>query len=195
MKQFLLLVLSLFIVVSAQTDLNWSGYNDTAVITGFKYDSLRITKAFNFTNAEEKLAIFIFDDTANAARINDSVACEIGVQTGVPFRNLSNLMDTLWSNNCPIDTCNTLTANKRYDHKKYAGAPIWVIDEASNPIKPRGQIDTTLGTSSSAMLIPFVNYWAPYVRFYLKGLTGNAHTAIRARIIFTQRNYSMVRVK
>ena len=195
MKHFLLLALSLFAVVNAQTDLNWSGYNDTAVITGFRYDSLKVTKAFNFTNAENKLLVFNFDDTLNVGRVGDSVACEIGCQLGVPFRTLLGTMDTLWTNNSPIDTCNTLTASKMYDPKKYAGAPVWAQDASGQPIYPHGQIDTTIGTTSSAMFIPFTTYWAPYVRFYLKGLAGNAHTAIKAKLVMTQRNYVMVRVK
>ena len=195
MKHFLLLALSLFAIVNAQTDLNWSGYNDTAVITGFKYDSLRITKAFNNTNAENKLLIFVFDDTLNAARSGDSVACEVGCQLGVLFKNLLGNIDTLWTNNNFLDSCNTHTASKRYDPSKYAGAPIWYTDANDQVTRQHGQIDTTIGTTSSAMFIPFTTYWAPYIRFYLKGITGNAHTAIKARLIFTQRNYIMVRVK
>lgn len=195
MRKFLLLVLSLSALAFGQTDLNFTGLNDTAIITNFKYDSLRITKAFNFTNAENKLLVFAFDDTMNAARSSDSVACEIGCQLGVPFKNLTGTMDTLWTNNIFLDTCNTLTDDRKYDPSKYATASIWSLDDNGNPTIRPGQIDTTIGTTGSAMYIPFSNYWAPLIRFYLKGITGNAHTAIKGRFTFEQRNYSIVRVK
>jgi hypothetical protein len=197
MRNFLRSLIVLFSVVgivNAQTTLNLMGLGDTAQITKFAYDTFRVSKTMDLTKAENKLLVFVFDDTINAGRSRDSVVCEVGYQMGAPIISLSGVRCTSWTNCIVIDTCNTLTASKRYDPSKYGGAAAWYLyDQFEMPIRPHGQIDTIIGTTSSAMVLPFTPFWAPFVRFYVKGMTGNAHTFIRAKFIFEQRGYVNVR--
>lgn len=190
----LLSALLLVGAVSAQNSvLNWKGY-DTATISTFRADSFKVSKTMNLTNAENKQITFVYDDTANAGRAIDTVVCEIGYQLGYPIINLSGLQDTAWSNCIVIDTINSVAVSKRYNPLKYGGAAAWPIDPATETsTRPRGQIDTTIGTSSSAAVIPFLPLWSPYVRFYVKGLSGNTAHLIKSKWIFEQRAYINVR--
>jgi hypothetical protein len=173
--------------------LNWKGY-DTCQITKFAYDTFRVSKCMNFTNAENKLLVFVFDDTINTGRSSDSVNCEIGYQIGAPLVTLSSVQDTIWSNCIVLDTINTLTASTRYNPSVYGGAACWGLDRTTeNPLRPKGQLDSTIGTTSTAAIIPIEPFWAPFVRFYVKGLTSNAHTFIKAKFVFEQRQYVNVR--
>lgn len=170
--------------------VNWRGL-DTCKITNFRADTFRLTKTMNFSNIEHKAVMFVYDDTTVAARKNDTCVCEIGYQLGSPLFNLMGTSDTIWSNCIVLDTVNSLAASKRYNPSKYGGAPAWVFDAAvEQNVRPHGQIDTTLGTSSSGIFIPIPPqpYWAPYGRFYVKGLSGNLGAAmLKARITLIQR--------
>jgi hypothetical protein len=187
--------------VFAQTNLNWRGMGDTAQIVGWKGTALKFTKAFNLTNGENKLLAFIFDDTLNHGRVNDSCVAEIGYELGAPMNTLAGKLCTLWTNKIPLDTCNSRTANKRYNPDTTVAASQWTIS-GDLPVRTFGMIDTTLGNyetdstsvyASSGMWIGFSPYWSPFIRFYLQGITGNQATAyIKARIVFEQRNYVKV---
>jgi hypothetical protein len=191
-----LLVLLFAGIVSAQSNgvaLNWKGW-DTCNITKFCYDTFRLSKPMNFTNAENKLLILVYDDTMNAGRASDSLNCEIGYQIGAPIISLTGKNDTSWTACIVLDTINTLTASKAYNPSAYGVAANWALDRTmEQSIRVGGQIDTTIGTTSSAITIPILPFWAPYVRFYVKGLTSNAHTFIRAKFVFEQRGYVNVR--
>jgi hypothetical protein len=186
------IVLALVAVVSAQGNLNWKGW-DTSTVTSFKTTALFISKCMNFTNAEDKMLVFVYDDTMNSARATDSVAAEVGYMLGSPIANLSGALDTAWSTAIIIDTINSQTASKRYDPVKYGGSAAWGIDGNGFSTRAHGQIDTTIGTTSSAVFMPFNPIWSPFCKFYLKGLTGNAGTFIRAKLIFIQRGWVNVR--
>jgi hypothetical protein len=195
LKLISLLSVLLFVTfANADFSLNWKGY-DTCNVTKFAFDTFRVCKVMNFTNAENKLLVYVFDDTANAGRNNDSVVCEIGYQLGAPVITLTGLQDTAWTNCIVLDTINTLTASKRYSPLKYGGAESWALDRSvETSIRPVGQVDTTIGTTSGAAFIPIAfPFWAPYVRFYVHGLTGNSHTFIRAKMVFEQRQWINVR--
>jgi hypothetical protein len=171
------------------TPLNWRGY-DTCAITNFKADTFRVCRTLNFSNIENKALLFVYDDTSVAARKLDTCVAEIGYQLGTPFPNLAGANDTLWSNCIVLDTVSSLTASKRYDPKKYGGAPAWGFDASlEQNLRPHGQIDTTIGTSSSGMYIPIpqVPYWSPYGRFYIHGLTGNTGTFLKSKFYLIQR--------
>lgn len=190
MRNFLLL--SLFIVgaASAQIQLNFAGF-DTANCLTFKADSFRVSKPFVFSNAENKLLVFIYDDTTQAGRVLDTLVAEVGYQMGAPVYNLLNKLDTVWTNTVALDTINSITASKRYNPEKYGQAASWALyDQFETSIRPHGQIDTTIGTSSSAIFLPINPQWSPYVRFYIKGLTGNSSAAfLKAKWVFLQRKW------
>jgi hypothetical protein len=180
--------------VAQDAGLNWAGW-DTCKITSWKSDSFRVCKTMNLANAEDKLLVFVYSDTVRAARKIDTVVAEVGYQLGAPILNLVGKNDTVWTNCIVIDTVNSIAAGKRYDPKKYGGAAAWALDGTTDlSTRPHGQVDTTVGTESSAMMLPFIPYWAPYIRFYIKGLTGNTDDGfVRARFIFMQRKYVNVR--
>ena len=188
------LSLALLVMVSfsfAQTTpLNWRGY-DTCAITKFKVDTFRVCRTMNFSNIENKALLFVYDDTGHANRVNDLCVAEIGYQLGVPVLNLSGVNDTVWSNCIVLDTCDAQAASKRYNPTKYGGAPAWNFDATVEyNIRPHGQIDTTVGTSSSAMYIPLPLgiFWAPFGRFYIHGLSGNISASfLKARFYLIQR--------
>jgi hypothetical protein len=194
-------LLSLFVVavssaVSAQiNNVNWTGW-DTCKVTSFKTTSFFTSKAFNFTNAENKLLVFVYDDTMNAARASDSMNCEIGYQLGAIIPNLEGSLDTTWTSTIVLDTVNSVTASaasKKYNPALYGGTAGWALGSDDYSVRGHGQIDTTVGTSSSAVIEPIQPFWAPLCRFYLKGLTDNAGTVVKGKFIFLQRAYVNVR--
>lgn len=192
------LLVSILVIVSAcfSQEYNWSGLRDSAVITGFSADSFRVTKAFPFTNYENKDLLLMWDDTANAGRASDSMHCEVGYQMGTPFVGFSGSLDTIWSNGIVLDTINSTTASKRYNPSSYGDATNWALNRALEiSVRPGGQIDTTLDTASSGALIPILPFWAPLCRFYIKGLSDNAGTAMLCRMYLVQRGWANVRNK
>jgi hypothetical protein len=176
----------------AQTNVNFKGYGDTAQITAFKADSFKQTKAFNLTNAENKCLIVALDDTSNAGISGDSIACEIGYRFGVPTRTLAGELDVVWSGPIPVDTCDITAGTGLYDSDSYTGTP-WTID-LSNDIsaRPQAAVDTTLGEAT--MIIPINPPWGAYIKFYIRGLTGNKiGSFVKVRFTFEQRGWVPVK--
>lgn len=188
----MLILLVIWAVVPAQTALNFKGFGDTAQIVKFKADSLKFTKAFTNTNGENKMLCFVYDDTNAVARENDSCVAEIGYQLGAAYYNLSGTFDTSWSACIPIDTS---TSSKRYNPNLRNTTAMWQLDGATDlPIRTHGGVDTTFGTSESAMIIPFIPNWSPYIRFYVKGLTGTRVGGwVKCRFIYLQRGWVYTR--
>jgi hypothetical protein len=184
------IVIALFVSLgSAQTSLNWKGY-DTCNLINFAKDTFRLSKTMNLTNAENKLLVFVYDDTVHAARASDSLVAEIGYQLGAPVITLAGLLDTIWTSGIVLDTINSQTEGKRYNPVKYTAANTWPLTRTTETTsRPAGLIDTIISTSSSAIFLPFTPFWSPYVRFYIKGLTGNSGTFIRGKFIFEQRGW------
>ena len=184
----------LFVVCGAiAQDLNYTGNGDTAQLVNWKADSLFISKTFNFSNRENKMIAFLWDDTSQAGRKLDSCAAEIGIQYGYPCRNLMGTLDTGWTNIIPLDSCQR-DSTKMYNGKTARGGVKWTLDANDLPVRPHGAIDTSMGTSSSQMSVSFQPYWYPCCRFTVKGLPGNdKSTFLRAKLIFQQRVYSSVR--
>jgi hypothetical protein len=178
-------------MVCAQvTNLNWKGWGDSTSIPTFSSTNFAVTKAFNITNAENKTLLVIADDTSSAVRANDSINFAFGYELGTPFQLLDKTNDTIWSNMIPLDTFNMATANY-YNPNTGTGAAAWVLDaSADKPTRPHLQIDTTLYNGTSGMTIGFSPYWAPYIRFYVRGLTGNkVGRYLKVRMFLMQRAY------
>lgn len=191
---FILLIGVFYYSTQAQNIVNYSGYKDTCNINTFRADSFKLTKAFDFTQNENKELKFIFDDSLHSGRANDSVAAEIGYELGSPTMSTTGVYCTTWTSPIVLDTINTLTAGKRYDPDKYVAATAWPLDRTTElNVRPKGMIDTTLGSASSCISLPIIPFWRPLVRFYVKGLTGNCNTFIICRFDFTQRKFSSVR--
>lgn len=192
-KHSLIVVLALAAGAFAQQTLNYHGWGDTAAINGFRADSFKISRTFVNTNGENKLLMLAYDDTTLAGRVNDTLVAEVGYQLGQAFYSLSGAYDTTWTSCIPIDTINALSGSKRYDHDKYNAAANWTLDANDLPVRTRGVIDTLVPTGSVAWM-GFTPYWSPFIRFYIKGLTGNgAVNFVKARFCFLQRAWSYVR--
>jgi hypothetical protein len=84
MRKLLLSLLILVVSISAQNNLNYKGWGDTAQFVTFKADSQFISKAFILSNAENKQLVVLADDTSAAGRNSDSVAFEFGYMLGTP---------------------------------------------------------------------------------------------------------------
>jgi hypothetical protein len=194
MKRILSIVLAAAFAVSAQNNLNWNGFDSSQIAT-FRADSLKFSKPFILSNAENKLLVIVYDDTANAGRNGDSVKASVFYQLGSPIITGDKTYDTVWTNCIPLDTIAALTTANYYNPLTATGATIWSLDASTDlATRPHSQVDTTLGTSSSALWVGFTPYWSPYIRFGLKGLTGNkVGRFIPTRIYFAQRKYVNVR--
>jgi hypothetical protein len=189
MKSLKLLSLVVALVAVSFGQDNWK-IRDTNNVTSFKTTALFVSKTMNFSNAEDKLLIVTYDDTLHANRSADSVNAEIGYMLGAPFVNLASKLDTVWSSALILDTINSVTASaasKKYDPTKYGGTAAWGLDAQNFSTRLHGQIDTTISTASSGVIIPFNPVWCPVIRFYLKGLADNCGTYIKARLIFLER--------
>lgn len=194
--KFLFAIMTLATFCLAGTGItNWTGLLDSNTINTFRADSFKLTKAFNYGDYENKLALFVFDDSLHSGRASDSVACEIGYQLGCPIFSTAGAYDTTWTNYQPLDTINTTTGTTRYDPSKYAGSG-WPLDPSTGyNVRPVGSMDTTVGTASGCVWLPQFPVYAPLVRFYVKGRTGNCNTFIRCKFHIIQRQWSGVRQK
>lgn len=185
------LLLSLTIASQAQSNINWRGFGDTAAIGTFRADSLKFTKAFNASNGEQKTVIVAAEDTSSAGRGSDSIRFAYGYQVGTPMYTIGGVYDTMWSNGIVIDTFNNLIAGNRYNPNALTGAGKWLVDTLTDlPITAYRQIDTVSSASSSLQWRAIVPPWAPLIRFYFRGLTGNKigrHIVLRCYLM--QRKY------
>lgn len=182
--------LLLIVVISSFGQvINWTGMNDTAIITGWSGTEVAVTKAFNSAIYEDKYAVLIFNDTINEDRADDSIHAEVGYQLGTPVKLPSGELDTLWSCGNVIDTVNNRTAGKRYDPILCNGVS-WEVSYGSDfNTRQQGQVDTTLAAGYSGVLLPFLCRYTPYIRFYLKGIAGNMVTPGIVRIVLVQRKF------
>lgn len=202
MRYSFLIVLALVAGCFAQVNVNWKGYSDTAQFTTFAANSVFVSKAFVLSNAENKLLVCGFDDTAAAGHKNDSCKFEFGYLLGTPMLSLGGMWDTIWTNRIPLDTVNTLTASNWYNPRTLQGAAPWAQTstnavEGDYWVRPHGQIDSAashLTGTSSYIWAGFTPYWSPYIKFYAIGLTGNkVGRNLIARFTFLQRNFVYVR--
>lgn len=195
MKKLLLSLLIIVGVVSAQNNLNYKGWGDTAQFVSFKADSLFMSKAFILSNAENKSVLVLCDDTSNAGRGGDSCVFEVGMELGWPTATLTGAWDTTWTNRIPQDTFDLMNTAQVYNPLLGTGAAPWAYSTSTEMYtRPMKQLDTTLTGGGSALCIPLSPHWAPYIRFYAKGLTKNKlGRFLKARFVFEQRSYVYTR--
>ena len=197
MKKGILLVLMAVGLCSAQSNLNWKG-QDTAQFVNFRADSFFLFKSTFMSNGERISVVVVADDTSAAGRGSDSLKFIVGFQLGHLIYGMNSVKyDTAWTNRIAVDTFNSLTAANFYNPYKGTGATPWATNASDIYLRTRGQLDTTISTSATALIVPFFRenlYWAPYIKFYIKGLTGNKVGApIKGYVSFQQRAYINVR--
>jgi hypothetical protein len=150
----------------AQTE-NYAGWGDTSVLTTFRADSLKYSRAFLLSQYENLRVDFMVNDTDAAGFVSDSVKAYWGIQTGHPCLNSSGVVDTVWNHDLVIaDTIDLLTTTN-------AGPKYFAMDSAGNYANTRKSIDTTNVTGFAVQSRNISPYWDVYVRCFAKGLTGN----------------------
>lgn len=174
----------------AQVD-NATGWGDTAMINGFKADSLKYSKWFNLSTYENCRFLCLVDDTASAGFASDSVSFYWGLQFGTNCLNGNNKPDTAIGARLQIDTftiVGTGSAN--------LAMAIRAIDSTGFFPLALKRVDSTAVTGFMTQDRSVAPEWAPVVRFWAKGLTGNKVGApLKLRFAKVQRQFSGVRTR
>jgi hypothetical protein len=180
-------ILALFVVV--QAGLNWNGLLDTAIITGFKADSLKYSKGFPLSQYEDIRASLKVDDTDVTGFYGDSVDIQWGWQTFHLCYNSSGVADTCFDQRVIADTLDTAAIGK-------CEVVLGTSDSSGVVFRSHKYADT-LGCSGFAVQSKwFLPEWDEYVRFWVKGIVGNnrvAGGALRVVVDVKRRNYVNVR--
>ncbi len=166
MKRFVFVLLCAFSVF-AQSNLNWRGI-DTSIVYNFGADSLKFSKTFNISNAENKTLYIMCNDTSNAGFANDTISFEWGYQIG-SLRRVGSLWDTVWSINVVVDTCDL---DSVYNPSTYA-ADRWLTGTDGTITAVYGIVDTSSLTGYVYQWHDITPPWGHYLRMYFKGLSSN----------------------
>ena len=207
MKRIVLFALALDLVLAsvaliAQTasesasPANYTGWLDTARFDGFKADSIKYGRSMQSSDFENKVLLFLANDTNSAGFASDSIKFKLGYQRGYMVPNTNNKIDTTWRSICWLDTfsmydstsraCRVITASKTNgtDSTTYA------------ELLTRGALDTSNVTGWAVLAAPVVAIWSPIIRPVIKGLTGNRIGGlVRVLCELSQRAYQSVRAK
>lgn len=168
MKHLLLITL-LCLAANAQT-LNYSGFGDTAKITGLVADTLKYSKAFPLSAFEEMAAIAMSNDTTATGFGDDSIVYVWGIQCGDIVLNANGKIDTTWRPIATADTLDTMDMTAPDD------------------------IDTTYVTGFAVQDRSVTPKWAVLIRCWCKGLTGSPiETPLKQRFALVRREYVPVR--
>jgi hypothetical protein len=190
MKRNVFFIIAFAVSAWTQT-LNWNGLIDTAVITGFKSDSVKWTKAFPLSQYEDIRVILKARDTAVVGFKFDS----IGIAWG--WLTFSLCQDTLHSISIP-DTCydqpviiDTLDTVAMLKCRTYGS-----VDSNANVFRSHRYADT-LGCAGWAIQSKwFLPEWDQYIKFFVKGIARNRTAkGIPVEIDVKRRQFVSVRQK
>ena len=187
-KMILGLLLGIGLVIAQPMDQ--SGYADTTLFTSFKADSLKYGKAFIMSDFENKIWLFLANDTNAAGFASDSAKFRVGYQRGFTCLNASGYVDTSWRNICWMDTFNMAA-------RIITSATTTEQDATSFQENfTMGQIDTSYVTGYGVLSVPMVALWSPIVRPVIKGLPGDKVGGwVKVVAQLSQRAYQAVRLK
>jgi hypothetical protein len=197
MKRLFLAISLLVGVAGAQTNINWMGYGDTLAISAFKADSLKFTSAYVWANNEQKAVSVQVSDTSIAGLGSDSVQFSYGYELGYPTLPFgSTTAVTRWCQATTIDSFRVMNGTKFVNPTTLAGV-VQARDTTNHtytPIDAWGYVDTSSSTTSSIQTHSLTVPWAPYIRFWAKGGTGNNKTKfLRVRVTVYQRMFQNTR--
>jgi hypothetical protein len=199
MKKSILLISALAFACFAQTDLNWTGYGDTLAVLGFKADSLKFTSALKWANNEQKAILLQVSDTSIANNGSDSVQFAYGYQLGypaVPFGSTTAV--TRWTQSTFIDSFVIKNGTKFVNPTLNTGV-VQLLDTTAHTytaVDAWGYVDTLSSTTSTMQFHSISTPWAPYIRFWAKGGTGNSKNKfLRVRVTVYQRQFQNTRNK
>ena len=189
------LILSRLIAAFALTAQpgNYTGWHDTTTILKWKADSLKFgTPIVGYAN-DLKALMVMFCDTTLPGFYRDSIKGVYGYQRGLVVVNKVGKVDTTWRNLVIADTFSTLpgdTAGKWLNNKQ-----VTITDHTSSYENwLTGQMDTTYVTGFAVCSTPVIPWYAPLMRAFVKGLSGNATARwITVRLQWQERQYIPVR--
>jgi hypothetical protein len=189
------LIIALLIAVSAlmAQSGNYTGWQDTSTILNWKADSLKYGNVTWLGENENKALLCMFNDTNSAAYATDSAKGRYGYQRGFIVINASGKQDTSWRSLVCVDTFSTQaadTAGKWISKSKVTltdpttGQETWVSK----------LMDSSSVTGFAVATAPFSPAYAPLVRPWVQGLTGNRIGGwVKVRLQFQERRYTSVR--
>jgi hypothetical protein len=172
---------------------NYTGWQDTSTILNWKADSLKYGNVTWLGENENKALLCMFKDTNHVGYAADTVKGRYGYQRGLIVINASGKQDTTWRSLVVLDSFSTLPADT---------AGKWVSNATATVTDPTtGQetwvskmLDTSYVTGFAVASAPFSPAYAPLVRPWVQGLTGNRTNGwIKVRLQFQERRYTSVR--
>jgi len=169
---------------------NYTGWSDTCSFQSFKKDSLAYGPAFPSSAAENKVLMFMANDSTNAGFSGDSVKVAVGYQRGYIVMNSSGKIDTSWRGIVIADTFDCLTA------ANFLIPTAFTTQDSSTFYEnmATGKIDTSYVTGFAVLSVPIIPIWSPIIRPVVKGLTGNkVGQYLKFWFLLQQRAYSTVR--
>lgn len=176
----------------AFADDNYNGLLDTAIITGFKADSLKYTKGFPLSKFEDIRVILKVDDTAKAGFYEDSVDIQWGWQT------FSRCLDTSGSMSSP-DTCfDQRVIADTLDTASMAVTTLGYADSTGDVYRTHKWSDTNGCAGYAIQGVRLYPEWDHYIRFWVQGLVGNnrvAGGALKVQFDVKRRTFINVRSK
>jgi hypothetical protein len=183
MKKVLLFLLSLcsFYVPAFAQPQNYSGYSDTAIVTGFKGTGSGVTKAMNLSQFENIRFTAMANDTVHPGYASDSIIFIWGIQLGNFVMNSSGKLDTTWQGKIFIDSFNIIPAGNKV-------IPVHIPDSTGAYGDDARYIDTINVTGYAVQDRNFSPAWAPLFRFWYLGISVNQNTTyVKLRFAFNRR--------
>ena len=160
---------------------NWNG-NDTSTTASIyaKFDTLKFTKAFKLSQFENLRVIVKTDDTTTARFASDSIGVRWGYQTLCPSLSSTGVADTTFDQLIKVDSI--LPANFG-DNKARIGTIA-----TDGTITRSDAIVDTLGPSGYVTQSRWIQpEWDVYIRFWVRGITGNKITTACPVVFEVQR--------
>lgn len=143
---------------------NWNGYGDTSGVTDFDTDSLKYSKWYDLGRFEDIGCALKVDDSGSAGFGSDSIVIAWGYQLGIPIYDSAGTKDTLAWIRVELDSMLTDSLGKM------KGAS---VDSAGNLVRFMQDVDTASVSGWAVQWSWFVPEWAPLIRYYAQGGTGN----------------------
>jgi hypothetical protein len=160
-----LLVAALSFSASAQIT-NWKGYLDTTIMWVAGTATMKYSKVYPLTDAENLSLVTMANDTSEVRLGGDSTRIVYGCQIGNIVVNGSGNIDTAWA---VLDTIDTLCASG-FQSTEGGGR----ITSAGSISETWGKADTLSVTGYAIQTRPIQPYWGTLIRFWYQGITGNS---------------------
>src|SRR4030042_951013 len=149
-------------------DLNWNGILDTAIISGFRSDSLKWSKGFQLSAGQDVRVILKVNDTAMPGLGSDS----IGIRWG--YMTFCHCLDTAQNVAVP-DTCvDQAIVVDTMDATAIAKSGTFASSDSAGYLQRNHRYADTLRcrgwVTQSRSLYP---EWDQYIKFFVKGIGDN----------------------